>query len=197
MEQGQPEVLGKAQILTPHSAYARIKTFEGKDCEFVFRRRLENNDWLINVTEGTECQGFHGMGASFSGDYKHQTEYPIILGYLDEIDLNEIERITGKYITVFLDNFQQIHLENQDNNEPEFKVVTAGVKGLYTIMESIVVLNDRGNVWCACLDPEIDKIRYFDNSNPKNKFRPKAMQEWISRFPDKEVIKNDTGIVEE
>ena len=194
MEQGQVKFQEKLKFLRLIPAYAKIKPFEDKECELTFRRRLENDEWLIDVTEGIECQSFHGMGASFSGDYKHQTEYPIILGYLEEIDLNEIERITGKYITVFLENFQQIHLEDQDSNEPEFKVVTAGVKGLYTIMESIVVLNDAGKVWCACLDPEINEIRYFDNLSPKNKFRPKAMQEWLSKFPDKEIIENDTGI---
>lgn len=187
------EVSGRAQILTPHSAYARIKTFDDKACELIFHRRLENEEWIIDITESSECHSFHGMGASFSGDYQHQTEYPIILGYLDEIDLNEIARMTGKYITVFLENFQQPRLEEYDPSEPHFKVVAGGVKGLYTIMESIVVLDDAGKVWCACLDPEINKIRYFDNLNSKSKFRPKAMKEWLSRFSGKGIIENNTG----
>lgn len=69
-------------------------------------------------------------------------------GYLDEIDLNEIERMTGKYLSVFLDNFQQFSIE-KDEKDNELIVITAGVKGLYTIMESIVVLNKFGNIWCA------------------------------------------------
>jgi hypothetical protein len=188
------DVFGKAQIITPHSAYAKIKSFDNKNCELTFQRRLENGAWLIDLTEGSECNHFHGMGAYFSGEYKHQTEYPVILGYLDELDLNEIERITGKYISVFLENFQQVWLEEINDNHQDFKVLSAGVKGLYTIMQSIAVFDDGGNVWCACLDPKIDKIRYFDNLQKRSAVLPKPINEWLERFSEKKIIKNNRGI---
>lgn len=183
-------VSGKAQILTPHAAYARVKSFDKKNCEIAFKRRLEGDSWIIEVEEGADCSGFHGMSATFTGTYKHSPELIVNRGYLDEIDLNEIERLTGKYISVFLDNFQQINL-NDEVNEGDLTIITAGVKGLYTIMESIVVLDKSGSVWCACLDPNADYVRYFTNSLDKSK--PKAMEEWLDRFSDRHIMINDTG----
>lgn len=111
------------------------------------------------------------------------------MGYLDEIDLNEIERITGKYLSIFLDNFQQIQFE-QDNDE-ELTIITAGVKGLYSIMESVVILDRQGAIWCACLEPATEHVHYF--TNHQNNKKPKRMQEWLSRFSDKIFIENGVG----
>jgi hypothetical protein len=182
------EVHGKAHILTPHSAYARIKSIEDNDCEVLFKRRLEGNSWYIEIEAGQSCSHFHGMGATFSGAYKHETEPIVNYGYLDEIDLNEIERLIGNYFPVFLDNFQQYgsHVDEQD-----LTVITGGVKGLYTIMESIIVLDKKGGVWCAYLDPEKNVVRYFTNASSKIDIRPEAMKEWLLRFSDKKIIIND------
>lgn len=182
------QISGKAQILTPHSAFTRIKTFDDQDCEIIFRRRLENGEWFIEIEEGEGCKMFHGHNATFSGNYRHSPEMVINYGYLDEIDLNEIERMTGKYLSVFLDNFQQFSIE-KDEEDNELVVITAGVKGLYTIMESIVVLNKFGNIWCAFIDPEIDTIRYFTNLT--NQDKPKSMKDWLSRLAEKQIIEND------
>src|SRR5690606_13089627 len=142
--------------------YARIKSFSDEDCEINFRRRLDGNTWHIEVEEGPACQSLHGHNTSFGGIYAHAPESVVNWGYLDEIELNEIERLTGDFLPVFLDNFQQISID-QYTDKSEFKVITAGVKGMYTIMESIVILDDRGGIWCACLDANDEVVRYFTN----------------------------------
>lgn len=182
------EITGKAKILTPHSAFAKIKTFDGEDCRIIFRRRLENERWWIEVEEGENCNSFHGLNATFSGHYRHQEEMIVNTGYIDELDLNEIERITGKYLTRFLENFQQFgYGENLDGED--YTVIMAGVKGLYTIMEATVVLDKLGKVWCAFLDPEDNVIRYFSNSI-ENKNKPISIQKWLSKFPNKPILEN-------
>lgn len=179
------EISGKSNIITPNSAYAKIKTDDNKNCEIIFRRRLENGVWIIEIEEGENCKFYHGLSATFSGNYKHKTELIIDHGFLDEIDMNEISRLTGKYIHIFLENFQQFgEAENLDGDN--YKVVSSGVKGLYTIMESIIVTDQVGNLWCAFIDPEEDIIRYFSNS----KFRSKSVENWLLRLNDKVVIKN-------
>jgi len=181
---------GKAQILTPHSAFTRIHTFENKNCEIIFRRRLENDAWYIEVEQGISCSFFHGMGAVFSGNYKHATESVVNLGYLDEIDLNEIERLTGRNLSTFLNNFQQIQ-RIPDNSDNGLTIITAGVKGHYTIMESIVVLDNSGTVWCACLDPKTPLVvRYFTNAQSETT-ESKPIQDWLSKFSDRKIIFNN------
>jgi hypothetical protein len=182
------EVLGKAQILTPHSAYSRIKTFDGKDCEIVFRRRLENGTWCIEVEEGEGCRFFHGHNATFSNTYKHSAEALINNGYLDEIDLLEIQRLIGKHLQTFLNNFQQIF---EDESEERVRVISGGVKGLYSIMESILVLDSYGGVWGAFKDLDDNVVRYFSNLKYDLTGLPDSVREWISRFPNPEKIQND------
>ena len=183
-------ISGKAHILTPHSAYARIKTFKNENCEIIFRRRLENGDWLIEIEEGENCQAYHGFNATFSGHYKHSTEMVIDFGFLDEIDFNEIERITGKYLSDFLENFQQFQF-GEDSIQSDLTVITTGVKGLYTVMEAIIVLSKSGEVWCAYLDPTNDAIRYFSNISETNRDKPNSIKDWLSKFPEKKIIEND------
>jgi hypothetical protein len=184
------DIVGKAQILTPHSAYARISTFEGKFCEIMFRRRLEGDSWCIEIEQNRDCEYFQGMNSTFSGTYKHIPEDIVNRGYLDEIDLNEIERLTGKYITIFLDNFQQ-HSQYVHN---DFNIVEGGVKGMYTIMESIVVVGKSGLIWCACIDPNIeDVVRYFTNSNGDLSIRPQPLIDWLSKFSERKLVVNDRG----
>jgi len=185
-------VAGKAQILTPHSAYARIKASE-KFCEINFRRRLEGGNWYIQVEEGANCHFFRGVGASFSGNYRHQSEVLASWGYLDEIDLNEIERLTKKYRTLFLNNFQQIQYDFPSGDE--LNVITGGVKGLYTIMESIIIINNSGGIWCASLDPEAKLVRYFTNLVDKNESVPAPMKDWLSKFPTQKVIENESNFL--
>lgn len=186
------KISGKAQIITPNSAYAKINNFEDNYCEIIFRRRLDDGEWWINAEENEFCRNFCGMSATFEGAYKHETELVINKGFLDEIDLNEIERITGKYLQILLDNFQQMNYYF-DN---DFTVLEGGVKGLYTIMESIVVFNNSGLIWCAFLDPETEDevvIRYFTNVIGENIEKPKAIIEWLSRFSKKAIIENENN----
>lgn len=184
------DISEKAQILTPHSAYARIKGFNNENCEIILRRRLDGDTWCVEVEEGSNCSLYHGFNTTFSGTYKHVTELVVNRGYLDEIDLNEIERLTGRHLPVFLNNFQQIH-HNQDDYGNELIVITAGVKGLYTIMESIVILDKHGIIWCAFLDPEAEVVRYFTNAASESDSNPEAMKEWLMRFSDRTIIVNN------
>jgi len=188
------EVEGKAQILTPHSALARIKTVEGKyNCLIVFRRRLESDSWWIDFEVNEDCHCFHGHEASFEGAYRHETQQVVNYKFLDELDLNELYKMTGKYLPIFLENFQQIHFDESLDGD-DVSVISGGVKGLYGGMQSVVALDQRGNIWCAFIDPENEVVRYFSN-NPMESL---PIDEWIAGIPDKRVIKNqENNIYEE
>lgn len=180
-------ICGKAQILTPHSAYAVAHILDDKKCEIVFKRRLLGDSWCIEVEAGPDCKYYHGLGATFSGIYKHKNELLINYGYLDEIDLNEIERLLGEYLPAFLRNFQIIHACSDENNN-ELTIVTGGVKGMYTIMGSIIALDKRGSIWGAFLDTESNVIRYFTNVSSEIAVTPVTIKEWLSKFSNRQIV---------
>ncbi len=182
------EIRGKAKILTPNSAYSRIGRQENTEyCELFFKRRLENGDWLIEIEESLNCNLHHGIGTTISGHYRHSFERIVNYGYLDEIDMIEIERITGQYLPTFLENFQQLNLYKDEEND-EITVISAGVKGLYTLMESIIAYNNNGDIWLAFIDPEKDLVRYFSNKPNNDHLKPKSIKNWLDKFDDKIII---------
>lgn len=175
---------GKADIVSPHSAFAKV-AFNNKYCTLTFKRRLEHGSWIIDLVTDGACYYFAGAGAYFDGIYKHKPEYVIDRGMLDEIDLNEIYRLMGTFTDRFFNNFQQIQsLENLDGDD--YNIVAAGVKGLFTIMESVIITDEVGSVWCVFIDPEGDVIRYFYNNDT---YRPKTIKKWIEKI-GKRVIEN-------
>ncbi len=177
---------GKARIIAPNAAVTRIKIVDDKICEVVFRRRLNKNDNLIiKVEEGSECNFFHGQGTSFNGDYVLMPELVLLNRYLDEIDMNEINRITGHFCQDFMNCFQNI-VKRETMDNAITTVFVGGAKGLYTIKESIVGLNDKGDVWCAFIDSDV--VRYFTNVTTDVKRLPNTFEGWRSRFVDKKVI---------
>ncbi len=182
------DVWGKADILTPNSACAKVVTGEDKSCEIIFRRRLENKQWWIEIEPGEICRMFHGLSTTFAGDYKHEAELIIDQGFLDEIDMNVIERMVGRYLPMFLENFQYFSEGENLDSDLDFKVIVGAVKGLYTTMESIAVKDNKGNIWCSFLDPDENVIRSFSNTHLESN----SITKWVEGFSDKKhIINND------
>jgi len=177
----------RAQILTPHSALARINSLcSNEDCTILFRRRIIGDSWWIDVEVGGDCGCFHGHGASFEGAYKHNSEQVINMWLLDELDLNELQRMMGRFMETFLENFQLIG-ENVDTDNSETIFVWGGVKGLHGNMASAVALDNLGNIWCAFIDPLEDVIRYFSN----NALESIYLRNWIKEIEGKQIIENE------
>lgn len=180
-------VFGKAKIVTPNSAFAQIDTMNSEICEIVFRRRLDGDRWTIKIDEGIFCSYFHGVGTAFSGLYIHKPVMIFDLGYIDELELNEISRISGEFISDLLSCFNQIHEEDSlDDNIT--RVFVGGTKGLYTIKEAIICKNELGAIWTGFIDSKSDSVRYFTNVHSDHYKIPKSIERWHSRFQDKKII---------
>jgi Predicted nucleotide-binding protein containing TIR-like domain len=184
-------VQGRASILTPHSAYARVFTSETQLCELSFQRHLRNDRWQIAIIEGDHCRYFHGEGVSFSGTYLHSSESSADLGYLSEIDFNELERMTGQYLPVLLNNFQIVQQDIYREEWEIYTVLNSFVRGLYYDKRTVIVLTDTGKVWCAGIDPDQKVIRYFYNT--PTDIRPPIIASWLELIPAEQVIVNDPG----
>jgi hypothetical protein len=182
------KIRGNAMIVAPNAAIAFQSNHEGKMCEVVFRRVYHHDYWIIELEQNRECSSFQGQGTTFTGTYELETESVLYRDALNEVEMNLLASVTGKYCYQLLERFQQISSIATADNFIQ-KVVSGGCKGMYTIMEGIVALNDKGEIWCAYIDGNV--VRYF-TSVPQWQHRlPQTLDNWREKFSDKPIVFSD------
>lgn len=188
------QVSGYATIASKDLAYAHIKnSYQDEDGEICFRRIQKGKNWIIKTEETAYCGDHHGMGVSFTGDYESQKNSLSELGMLNELEISRVYNLTGQYFDSLMARFQGIgSAENNDTFVAE--VFTGGVRGLYTIMEGILMLDKQGRIWVAYIDEDV--VRYFTTEFEWRERLPKTIDSWRSRFKEKQIIfKHDVYIV--
>jgi len=186
-------IVGFAKYTGPDTAYGRQDGGdESGPCELKFRRTLGERR-QIHVEASLGCRSFMGMGACFEGDYVCKQDLLFDSGAFDELDLQRLYSITGKYYRSLVERFQQI---GSDENADMFvaKVTRGGAKGLYTIFEGIVMKGDRGQLWAAYIDGDV--VRYFTTEQEFRERLPITIEKWRQPFADKKVeFASDVAVI--
>jgi len=148
----------------------------------------------VNQKEG-EC--FTGLGVYYSGKYlnskllskketKKEDKNLIELTVLQNSKQDSVFRsLVGSYYDLFV-NTTQLISEGDDLDSMGARVVSSGVRGLYTQMENIVMVDSSNNIWAAVLDDE--KVIYFTNSKQYTDSLPKTINNWRESFQDYKII---------
>jgi hypothetical protein len=179
-------ISGFARIVSPDIAYARVPSGEiDQFCELAFRRSLTDHGRDIVIEESGSGHFFHGMGVTFSGRYTWKHIALFQGAVLDEIDLQRLYSIVGQYFESMMNRFQGLS-EGENNDTFVARVTIGGVRGLYTIMEGIVLRGERGQLWAAYIDDDV--VRYFTTEREYRATLPKTIEKWRDRFKDKNVI---------
>lgn len=181
------EITAYARFVSPNLAYARVSNETDEEIgELAFRRSIDANSISINIEETASCSSYRGLGASFHGTFIHRSEYLFEIGLLNELDLQRLFYITGEFYDSLRECMQMIsnHHENLDTFVAD--VVSGGVRGLFTIMEGIVMRGEYGQLWAAFIDG--DFIRYFSSQSKWKECLPKTIDNWRERFKDKEIL---------
>lgn len=186
------DVAGFARLMAPNYAYARIGS-ENRDeiCEITFRRRLDAGHRRIEMDEYGDCYHHHGMGVHFAGTFVRTPERLFDGGVLDEIDLQNLYRITGPYYADLSQRFQGLS-DGENLDDFNASVTIGSVRGLYTIMEGIVMRSPGGDLWTAFIDGNV--VRYFTTVPSSANKRPKTIEHWRERFIDKPVVHHSVSI---
>ncbi len=180
------ELAGFARIVSPDVAHAEIgRSNQEKPCEIIFRRSTRGFDRKIEVDELGGCSTYHGMGTTFSGTFVRQHDSLFDSGFLDELDLQRLFSITGQYFDALAACFQGV-AEHDNRDRFQARVLTGAPRGMFTIVEAIIMRGEFGEIWAACVDR--DQIKYFTTEyNYRNKL-PQTIEYWRERFKDKEVV---------
>jgi hypothetical protein len=179
-------ISGFARIFSPDTAYARVAAGEGdKFCELSFRRSLTQRARDIVIEESGDGRFFHGMGATFSGRYSWRHLALFEGEILDEIDLQRLHSIVGQYFDPMMSRFQGLS-DGENHDAFVARVTIGGVRGLYTMMEGIVLRGERGQLWAAYIDDDV--VRYFTTEREYQAMVPNTIEKWRERFKHKKII---------
>lgn len=89
--------------------------------------------------------------------------------------------VLGQFYDAFMERMQLIG-ETEDLDNVDARVHTGGVRGLFTSMESILMLASDGGIWAAFIHDNV--VRYVTNRpNWKDKL-PQTIEHWRSRFDE-------------
>jgi hypothetical protein len=92
--------------------------------------------------------------------------------------------MVGSSYDSFLRCFHLVH-EDKDLDQVDATVYIGGVRGLFTIIEGIIMRTPDGEMWAALV--VLDKVHYYTNS-ARFAGLPLTIEHWRSRFPQKPVI---------
>lgn len=177
---------GAARIVSRDLAYARIPggNSEG-DGELVFRRSRRSGDRVIEIDESTSCSNFHGLQGYFAETYRNRPEPWFEAGVMTELDLSRLHSLVGDHLER-LRQGARLQVEETYDTTGKIKIITGGAPGLYTTMESIVIVGEHSRMCCAYIDEDV--VRYFSNRQDWIEQVPGAFDDWRTNFLDKQVV---------
>jgi len=169
-----------------------LNTEDGDTCIILFTL-------LVNSVISVEQQkGFclAGVGVEYSGKYinskfntnKSKTTSLFKLEIFDSIEQDSVFKdLVGDKYDLFV-NSTQLTSDSDDLDSLQTTVRASGVRGMFTYMENIIMIDDSNTIWAAVIDD--NSVYYFTNSDQYKNTLPKTINEWREGFKDYEVVFN-------
>jgi hypothetical protein len=178
---------GFAKIVSHDLAYARIhKEGDESICEVSFHRSFNDGRRLITTEEQSSCLRYHGMGVTFGGTFVREYEGLFDSRALDELDLQRLYSITGEHFDRLAACFQLVHRVDEILDPFVATAIAGAPRGMFTIMEGIVMRGTRGELWAAYT--RRNDVLYFTTQRNYQDRLPLTFERWRERFNDKHVI---------
>jgi hypothetical protein len=154
------------------------------------------SDSMIRITQKGDCSSSAASGVTFEGVYinrnkiskseKDTKESMIEIGTLENTIQDSIFKIlVGEKYEAFV-NTTQMASEVEDIDGLGMTVTTSGIRGLFTYMENIIMIDQNNNIICAVIDDE--KVYFYSNVAGYKSTLPKTIEEWRSNFKEKVVV---------
>jgi hypothetical protein len=178
--------------------------YTGNNAKFTFNDEYDNciveftllGDSVISVNQKQGvCMA--GMGVDYSGQYKNskltskkskKEENLVKLGMLPDMYKDSIfKSLVGSSYSLFV-NTTQLTSEKDDLDSLSAKVMASGVRGLFTSMEDIIMIDSLNNIWAAVIDNSGNEVLYFTNHNDYKDKLPKTIENWRENFKEYKVI---------
>jgi hypothetical protein len=182
------EMKGVALASNNVASFSSLDAFDSCLIEFTLI-----GDSIIRINQKIgNCSA--GMGVFYSGEYKNSKLLPAAsreenlfnLGiFINENQDSIFRSLVGDSYSLFV-NSTQMTSEDDDLDSLHATVHSSGVRGLFTIMENIVMIDSSNNIWAAVIDD--NKVYYFTNSQEYKNRLPKTIDSWRQNFKSYEMV---------
>lgn len=182
------EMGGVALATNSVASFLSIDGFDSCYLEFTLV-----GDSIISIDQKVGDCGA-GMGVFYSGEYKNSKLLPAVKREENLVDLGIFENekqdsifksLVGGSYSLFV-NSTQMTSEDDDLDSLHATVHSSGVRGLFTIMENIVIIDSSNNVWAGVINDH--KVYYFTNKQEYKNRIPKTIDNWRQRFKNYEIV---------
>jgi hypothetical protein len=192
------DVEGKALVDGNTAIYYLTENYD--TCLLTFE--IFGDTLIIMSQEKGNC--FAAMGVTYEGNYfnsKYKTKAKttgksnskedgnkslLSLGIFDNLSEDSIfKRLTREDYDLFI-NSTQLTSDDDDLDHFNAKVKSSGVRGLFTIMENIIMIDSSKNIWAAVISG--NKVLYYTSNKDYQNKLPKTIEEWRSGFRDYPII---------
>jgi uncharacterized protein len=179
---------GEIEGFAAFSPQGALFKSEENDCQVEF---LPLGSDRLEVETSGECWSYGGIGVGFDGQYLrgvHEKTLSLVdLGVLKSKTKDQaFHKLVGPAYKDFVERFQLPNDDNKDIDGLGARVVTGGVRGMFTIMEAILMDGPGMKVYAAMLKD--DKVEYFTNDPDYARRLPKTIEAWRQHFPQASVF---------
>lgn len=178
------EINGFAKFISKSEAiFEKRDDYDDEVCKLHFYKM---NNFMQLTAEN--CNSYHGLRAYFDGNYELKKDiFQYYDKQIDDVVLSNIYSLTGKK---YWEKFQQCFsdtFEEDDLDGLNTYILAGGVAGLYTIQQSILMVDTVKNVWGAFINDEDDSVYYFASLPQWKTSIPLTIEKWRENFKNKEV----------
>lgn len=167
-----------------------VNSEDGDTCQLQFTLI---GDSIISI-EQQKGFCYAGVGVEYSGIYKntrliHQAKQTRTLLDLQIFNTPEQDSIFKELVGTSYDLFvksTQLTTNLDDVDSLHATVSASGVRGMYTYMENIIMIDSANTLWAAVIND--NQVLYFTNSESYQKQLPKTIDAWREGFNNYEVI---------
>lgn len=182
------DLAGRAKVHDVHFALFEDSgewNRDGERCRLTFERLRD--PMLHLIIRESRCLGYHGMGVGFDGVYQKTYDPLIESGRFSEAELERIYSLVGR--KDYEELIQRLHLIAMDAeilDDTFDKVLTGGVRGMFTIYEGIVLITKSGAAAAAYLDS--GTIHVFSEAPRELILQSKTFGKWTENMRVKEIL---------
>lgn len=135
-----------------------------------------------------------GLAVTYTGEYYKGPVKPAVSTLKDlgvfktNAEDKAFKAVVGKDYELFTSSMQLLS-DEEDLDGYHSRVISGGVRGLFTIDEAIIMYDAKGHFWAAALDDSSAdmQVKFYTNV-PQTTKLPHTIETWRERFPDYEVV---------